>query len=273
MNEPLSSHLSSHEFTIERTSANGGGHTTSSGQQIWTLSDTPGHSRNTPKVPGSRPGRPTVRRTFTLATPNGRSTPKKFRRFGNSDRHIARPDVGQNESNASQQALFLGLLGPTGLAYRLNRPAIVGWSAGLAVLGLIGGLVAPYVAKAISDSAAIQRVIGLLGVRSGSAECLGIIFLVGAALVRLPSPPGSPTGGCCMPRFCIRAGRSPQPRSIGPPPLCRSAWASSAPWPRSCSSAGATLPAHDRPRMLRLNHTRARRKSCACATSGVGSPY
>jgi hypothetical protein len=33
------------------------------------------------------------------------------------------------------------------------------------------------------------------------------------------------------------------------------------------------LPAHDRPRMLRLNHTRARRKSCACATSGVGSPY
>jgi hypothetical protein len=36
-----------------------GGHSTPSGQQIWTLRDVPGYSGNTPKVPESRPGRPT----------------------------------------------------------------------------------------------------------------------------------------------------------------------------------------------------------------------
>ena len=36
-----------------------GGHSTSSGQQIWTLRDVPGHSGNTLKVLGSRPRRPT----------------------------------------------------------------------------------------------------------------------------------------------------------------------------------------------------------------------
>jgi len=36
-----------------------GGHFTLFGQQIWTLSDVPGHSGNTLKVLGSRPRRPT----------------------------------------------------------------------------------------------------------------------------------------------------------------------------------------------------------------------
>ena len=38
-----------------------GGHFTLSGQRISTLRNVPGHSGNTLKVPGSRPGRPTRR--------------------------------------------------------------------------------------------------------------------------------------------------------------------------------------------------------------------
>jgi hypothetical protein len=109
-------------------------------------------------------------------TPNGRSIRKQFRRFRNRDRHFARPDVGQDGSNASPHALIWRLLGPTDLARQWNHPAIFGRSAGLEVLGLIGGLVGPQcVAKGNSDSAAAQRVIGLPSVRSGSAECPGII--------------------------------------------------------------------------------------------------
>jgi polyether ionophore transport system permease protein len=74
------------------------------------------------------------------------------------------------------------LHGPTGLACRLDRPAIIGWAAGLAILGLVGGLVAPSAAKAISNSPAILQTIGRLGARPGSAAYLGIIYLAGAAL-------------------------------------------------------------------------------------------
>jgi len=49
----------SHEVTLEWTSVDVGGHSTSSDQQIWTLMDIGGRSGNTLKVPGSRPGRPT----------------------------------------------------------------------------------------------------------------------------------------------------------------------------------------------------------------------
>ena len=75
------------------------------------------------------------------------------------------------------------LRGPTGLAVRLDGPALIGWTAGLAILGLIGGLVAPSAAEAISSSSAIQHTIGRLGVRHGSAAYLGIIYLLGCALV------------------------------------------------------------------------------------------
>ena len=74
------------------------------------------------------------------------------------------------------------LRGPLGLAWRLSRPAITGWAAGLAILGLIGGLAAPAAAKAISNSATIRQVIGRLGAQPGSAAYLGIIYLIGAAL-------------------------------------------------------------------------------------------
>lgn len=73
------------------------------------------------------------------------------------------------------------LHGPGGLALRLDRPALIGWTAGLAVLGLIGGLVAPSAARAISNSHAIQQTFGRLGVQPGSAAYLGIIYLIGAA--------------------------------------------------------------------------------------------
>ncbi len=75
------------------------------------------------------------------------------------------------------------LTGPTGLAVRLNRPLIIGWVAGLASVGLVGGLIAKSTAKAISGSSAIQQVLGRLGGHAGSAAYLGIIFLIAAALV------------------------------------------------------------------------------------------
>jgi ABC-2 type transport system permease protein len=75
------------------------------------------------------------------------------------------------------------LNGPTGLAMRLSRPAVIGWCAGLAVTGLAGGLVAKSAAAAISGSTAIKQVIGRLGGHPGSAAYLGIIFLVATALV------------------------------------------------------------------------------------------
>ena len=75
------------------------------------------------------------------------------------------------------------LHGPAGLAVRLGRPVITGWAAGLAIVGLIGGLVAPSAARAISSSSAIERTIGRLGVQPGSAAYLGIIYLIGSALI------------------------------------------------------------------------------------------
>ncbi len=59
-NESRSSQLSSHDVKRERTSVDVSGHCTSSGQQIWTLMDVHGRFENTLKVPGSRPGRPTM---------------------------------------------------------------------------------------------------------------------------------------------------------------------------------------------------------------------
>ena len=77
------------------------------------------------------------------------------------------------------------LRGPTSLTIRLTRPMIIGWAAGMAVLGVVGGLAAPSAATAIGDSAAIQQTIGRLGAHTGSAAYLGIIYLIGAALVSL----------------------------------------------------------------------------------------
>jgi hypothetical protein len=59
MNSLWSSQLSSHEFKSESIFEHVDGSSASSNQQIWTVTDLHGPSGNTPKVPGSRPGRPT----------------------------------------------------------------------------------------------------------------------------------------------------------------------------------------------------------------------
>ena len=74
--------------------------------------------------------------------------------------------------------------GPTGLAVRLGRGVAIGWIAGLAVLGLVLGLVAQSASAAVSGSATIQKAIARLGGhRSGAATYLGIAFLTSAAIV------------------------------------------------------------------------------------------
>ncbi len=78
-----------------------------------------------------------------------------------------------------------GLLGgPWGLTIRLGRPVALGWIAGLAVLGLVMGLVAQSASTAISGSKTIEQAIARLGgYHGGAASYLGLAFLIAAALV------------------------------------------------------------------------------------------
>lgn len=76
------------------------------------------------------------------------------------------------------------LSGPTGLAIRLGRNVDGAWIAGLAVLGLVLGLVAQSASAAINASTSIEQAVQRLGGhRDGAAMYLGIAFLLGAALV------------------------------------------------------------------------------------------
>jgi hypothetical protein len=59
LNTFRSSQSTSHEFNSASISTYVEGPSTSSDQQIWTVMDLYGPPGNTPKVPGSRPGRPT----------------------------------------------------------------------------------------------------------------------------------------------------------------------------------------------------------------------
>ncbi|HLY33100.1 MAG TPA: hypothetical protein VKQ07_01080 [Jatrophihabitantaceae bacterium] len=78
------------------------------------------------------------------------------------------------------------LSGPAGLAIRTTRPVALGWCAGLAVLGMLFGLVAKSAAQAAAGSSAFRRTIGELGaVGNGATAYLGITFLVGATLVMM----------------------------------------------------------------------------------------
>ena len=78
-----------------------------------------------------------------------------------------------------------GLLGgPWGITIRLGRPVALGWIAGLAVLGLVMGLVAQSASTAISGSKTIEQAIARLGgYHGGAASYLGLAFLIAAALV------------------------------------------------------------------------------------------
>jgi ABC-2 type transport system permease protein len=77
------------------------------------------------------------------------------------------------------------LLGsPTGLAVRLVRPAALAWAGGLAILGLVLGLVAQAAAAAINSSPTIRDAISRLGGHGGGVKAyLGIAFGTVAALL------------------------------------------------------------------------------------------
>jgi ABC-2 type transport system permease protein len=70
------------------------------------------------------------------------------------------------------------------LAVRLGRGVAAGWIGGLAILGLVLGLVAQSASVAVSGSASIQRAIERLGgYRPGAATYLGVAFLTAASMV------------------------------------------------------------------------------------------
>jgi ABC-2 type transport system permease protein len=76
------------------------------------------------------------------------------------------------------------LAGTGGLAVRLGRSVALGWIAGLAVLGLVMGLVAQSASQAMSGSTTIEQAMARLGGHhSGAESYLGLAFLIAAALV------------------------------------------------------------------------------------------
>jgi ABC-2 type transport system permease protein len=79
----------------------------------------------------------------------------------------------------------LALLGgQLGLTARLSLPAGLSWIGGLAVLGLVLGLVAQSAAEAVQGSTVIDDVIGRLGGdASGASAYLGLTFVFAAALL------------------------------------------------------------------------------------------
>ena len=71
-----------------------------------------------------------------------------------------------------------------GLTIRLTRSNLVGWVGGLAISGLVFGLVAQSAANAVSGSATIERAIARIGGdQGGAASYLGLTFVMAAALI------------------------------------------------------------------------------------------
>ena len=75
------------------------------------------------------------------------------------------------------------LTGPTGLALRLVRPAVISWWAAIAVSGLLFGLIAKSAGGTISGSSARQVLAKLGAPGTGAAAVLGVCFLILAVLV------------------------------------------------------------------------------------------
>jgi ABC-2 type transport system permease protein len=98
-----------------------------------------------------------------------------------SRRDLGASALAAHDSRPARTAL---LGGPLGLAVRLTRPVAIGWVAGLAVLGLVGGLVAQSASGATSGSATVQRAMARLGAhRGGAASYLAIFFVMSAGVV------------------------------------------------------------------------------------------
>ena len=75
------------------------------------------------------------------------------------------------------------LTGPTGLALRLVRPAVVSWWTAIAVSGLLFGLIAKSAGGTISGSSARQVLAKLGALGTGAAAVLGVCFLTLAVLI------------------------------------------------------------------------------------------
>jgi ABC-2 type transport system permease protein len=93
-------------------------------------------------------------------------------------------DVGASivPDRASRQPHLQMLAGPTGLAIRLLRPAVLGWWVAIAVSGLLFGLIARSAGTTISG-ASVQQVFSKLGAPgTGTDAVLGACFLLLAVL-------------------------------------------------------------------------------------------
>jgi ABC-2 type transport system permease protein len=107
--------------------------------------------------------------------------------LGGSAVYLAgRRDVGASilpdRSSAPAHGRLLG--GPVGLAVRLTRPALLGWAAAIAALGLLMGFIAKQGGKALTSSTTAEKVFSRLGAHGGSAAAyLGFTFLTVAWLV------------------------------------------------------------------------------------------
>ena len=97
-----------------------------------------------------------------------------------------RRDVGSGllRGRAVTAAHLRMLSSPTGLAYRLVRPVILGWVAAIAATGVLMGFIAKPGGTALTSSSSVRNVISRLGVHGGgAAEYLGFTFLVVDVLV------------------------------------------------------------------------------------------
>ncbi|MEV4479824.1 ABC transporter permease [Micromonospora coxensis] len=76
-----------------------------------------------------------------------------------------------------------GLAGPFGLAWRLHRGQLVGWSVGFGLLGLILGGAAEAAGEAVQGNAAVEEILARLGGTSALAEAYlgGTLGFVGLA--------------------------------------------------------------------------------------------
>jgi ABC-2 type transport system permease protein len=94
-------------------------------------------------------------------------------------------DVGSSivPDRATSQPRLRLLSGPTGLAVRMVRPAVIGWWVAIAVSGLLYGLIAKSAGATISGSS-VGKVFSKLGAPGNGADAvLGVCFLILAVLV------------------------------------------------------------------------------------------
>jgi polyether ionophore transport system permease protein len=97
-----------------------------------------------------------------------------------------RRDLGASiladRDDARSRTRLLG--GPVGLAARLSTPALAGWAAAIAALGLLMGFIAKQGGKALTTSASAEKLFSRLGAHGGSAAAyLGFTFLTVAWIV------------------------------------------------------------------------------------------